>query len=59
MTAVKMPEPLEFVSRSSQSAIAARPRIREGRQAFAHQRFSFVKLSIPFELTFAVVYCVP
>ena len=59
VTAVKMPEPLEFVSRSSQSAIAARPRMRDGRHAFAHQRFSFVKLSIPLELTLAVVYCCP
>ena len=57
--AEKIPPPDRFVSRSSQRATVARPRMREGRQAFAHQRFSFVKLIIPFELTFAVVYWVP
>jgi hypothetical protein len=54
-SAVNTPWPEEFVSRSSQYRRMARPSILDGRHAFAHQRFSFVKLMIPFEFTFADV----
>jgi hypothetical protein len=58
-SAVKTPCPPPSVRRSSQYRRIARPRILDGKQAFAHQRFSFVKLIVPFELTLAEVKFVP
>src|SRR5262245_62139026 len=58
-SAVNTPWPPAFVSRSSQYNRSDRPLILEGRQEFAHQRTSFVKLMTPFELTFAEVNCDP
>jgi hypothetical protein len=55
-SAVKTPCPPAFVSRSSHKSSTDAPSIRDGRQAFAHQRFSPVKLTIPFELMSASLY---
>ena len=52
---VKTPWPLAFVSRSSQYMSTDLPSTREGRQPLSHQRFSPVKLTTPFEFTFADV----
>jgi hypothetical protein len=49
-SAVKTPWPPAFVSRSSQRSRTDLPSMRDGRHAFAHQRFSPVKLMMPFEL---------